>query len=136
MIATPRSRPHSRFPAAPVTTGIALGALLASAALAGFLAGCGAESDPDSSTNGIQAFGPGGSTPGANGAGGGSSAGTTTTTTALSCLPGAARCAGGHIAQVCNSAGNGFDTTNCSGSDVCLAGACRPLQCTAGETLP
>lgn len=141
MIAKPRSatagRPRtpgsrSRFTAAPVTTGLALGGLLASAALAGLMAGCGAESDPESSTNSIQAFGPGGSNPGATGAGGSSA---NTTTLNSSCLPGTARCAGGRIAQVCNSAGNGFDTTNCSGSDVCLAGACRQVQCTAGETL-
>src|SRR5690349_377909 len=91
---TPGSR--SSFPA-QVTAGLALGALLASAALAGLLAGCGAESDPDSSANGIQAFGPGGSNPGATGVGGSSAA--NTTTTASSCLPGAARCAGGRIAQ-------------------------------------
>ncbi|HEU4584060.1 MAG TPA: expansin-like protein [Polyangiaceae bacterium] len=115
-----------------MTTGLALGALLASAGWAGLLAGCGSESDPDSSTNGIQAFGPGGNNPGVTGSGG-SSASTTSVTS--SCLPGAARCAGGRIAQVCNSAGNGFDTTTCTGTDVCLAGACRPLQCTAGETL-
>src|SRR5690349_8563924 len=133
MIAKPSSRSIPRLTAG-VTTGMALGALLTCATLAGLLAGCGAESDPDSSTNGIQAFGPGGGTnPGATGAGGSASAGTTTASS--SCLPGAARCAGGRIAQVCNSAGNGFDTTNCTGTDVCLAGACRALQCTAGETL-
>lgn len=131
---------RSRFTAARVTSGLALGVLLASAALAGLLAGCGAESDPDSSTSSIQAFGPGASNPGTTGAGGGGAIGggstaAGTTTVAAACLPGAARCAGGRIAQVCNSAGTGFDTTNCTGSDVCLAGACRPVQCTAGETL-
>ena len=133
MIANPSSHSRSRTTAAQVKAGLALGALLASAGLAGLLAGCGAESDPESSTNGIQAFGPGGSNAGATGAGAGTSG--NTTTIASSCLPGAARCAGGRIAQVCNSAGNGFDPINCSGSDVCLAGACRALQCTAGETL-
>src|SRR3954467_5752149 len=135
MMATHRSRSGSRFAAAWVASG------LAALAGAGVLAAC--SSQPDTGTDNESILPFGNNAPGStnvNGAGGstasnGASAVGSTTRPSLSCLPGQARCAGGHTAQVCNSTGTDFDTTTCGGSDVCLAGACRQVNCTAKETL-
>jgi expansin len=102
------------------------------------LAACGAPEE-ESTTQDILPFngqGPNGATAG-NGTGGSAGSGNTIANAPVAayCVAGQARCNGGRLLETCNALGSAFNASTCEAGTACLAGACRPLNCRAGESL-
>jgi expansin len=135
-----RSPAPARGGRAPAVRGKARPVLLGTGASCGLVAAialgaCSAPTESDGPVVDVPRF-EGGTNP-LNPSGGTSGAPSSSSSggVAASCLAGGARCKTGDSLETCNSAGTGFDVSTCDGDNVCLAGACRPLTCTPGETL-